>query len=216
MCEMSNSPATFRTAKCSSRIEVYCCGSSQPPKSTMRPPRATWRSYRGVRWGWLPVKFSGLAVIVEVDLGGVDEDEHLRVIPTPGFGHHFGDVTRSIDCPFELFGQLCLRGRAFELMAHQDVGVLVVRSRGHQQLRVADGCSLGRDPGIHLRTNLFLGEAGKVGLAAADERANSSHQPDRALLHQVGDREAMFGALAGQANDHREVAGDKPVFARRV
>src|SRR5665213_2089389 len=30
-------PARFRTAKCASRIEVYCCGSSQPPKSTMRP-----------------------------------------------------------------------------------------------------------------------------------------------------------------------------------
>src|SRR5207302_1939778 len=49
MCETSNRPATLRTAKCSSRIEVYCCGISQQPKSTIRPPRATCLSCRGVR-----------------------------------------------------------------------------------------------------------------------------------------------------------------------
>src|ERR1700737_2287799 len=105
MCEMSKSPATFRTAKCSSRIDVYCCGSSQPPKSTMRPPRATWRSYSGVL-ARLAVKFGALVfVVVQVDGLRVDEGEQLFVVPTPGVGNHTGNVERPIEGPLELLSE---------------------------------------------------------------------------------------------------------------
>src|SRR3982074_2402394 len=96
ICEMSNSPATFRTAKCSSRMDVYCCGSSQPPKSTIRPPRTRWREYSGVRLGALPVKFGELVVIDDFDSVGVDEREQLVVVPAACLGHHLGDVARAI------------------------------------------------------------------------------------------------------------------------
>src|SRR5208283_5854346 len=51
MWETSNSPARRRVCKCSSTIPVeYWMGISQPAKSTIRAPRATWRLYRAVRF----------------------------------------------------------------------------------------------------------------------------------------------------------------------
>src|SRR5690348_13262307 len=50
MCERSNRPTRSRTARCSSRIEVYCTGIRQPAKSIMRAPRASWRLASGVSW----------------------------------------------------------------------------------------------------------------------------------------------------------------------
>ena len=38
MCEMSKMPAAFRTAACSSMMDVYCTGISQPPNSMSFPP----------------------------------------------------------------------------------------------------------------------------------------------------------------------------------
>ena len=49
MWETSNSPACSRTARCSARMPAYCTGIAKPANSTMRAPRATWRSKRGVR-----------------------------------------------------------------------------------------------------------------------------------------------------------------------
>ena len=49
MCETSNRPAPPRVARCSAMMPVgYCTGISQPPKSTIRAPSATWRSWNGV------------------------------------------------------------------------------------------------------------------------------------------------------------------------
>ena len=48
MCEMSKTPSEPRTAWCSSRMLVYCTGIDQPPKSTMRAPRATCSACSGV------------------------------------------------------------------------------------------------------------------------------------------------------------------------
>src|SRR5262245_48386941 len=111
MCDTSKSPATLRTARCSSRIDVYCCGISQPPKSTMRPPRATCRSYSGVRFVvWL------LAVdgVVDFELVGVDEREELLVVPASRVGHDLGDVTCPLDRPLELLRDLRLRRRPLQ------------------------------------------------------------------------------------------------------
>ncbi len=44
MCETSKTPAEERTALCSSTIDVYCTGISQPAKGTMRAPSAACRS----------------------------------------------------------------------------------------------------------------------------------------------------------------------------
>src|SRR4029077_19532008 len=139
MCEMSNRPATLRTAKCSSRIDVYCCGSSQPPKSTMRPPSAAWRLERGVLRGALGVKFGALVVIVvEVDRFRVDQGEHLFVIAETGFSDHAGDVERPVDRPLELLGELRGGRVAVKLAFHHQLGALVVGGSGNEELAFMD------------------------------------------------------------------------------
>src|SRR5690348_1124558 len=45
----SNTPTSCRTARCSASTPWYCTGISKPANGTMRPPRATCRSCRGVR-----------------------------------------------------------------------------------------------------------------------------------------------------------------------
>ena len=44
MWETSKTPAPVRTARCPSVTDVYCTGISQPAKSTILAPSATWRS----------------------------------------------------------------------------------------------------------------------------------------------------------------------------
>ena len=51
MCERSNRPAAARTARCSSMIPAYWIGISQPAKSTILAPSASWRSRSGVGCG---------------------------------------------------------------------------------------------------------------------------------------------------------------------
>src|SRR5438034_132473 len=87
MCETSNRPATLRTAKCSSRIEVYCCGISQPPKSTIRPPRATCLSYRGVRF----VSLLAVDGFDQAERALLDEVRHRKTLVLAPLGeadHH--------------------------------------------------------------------------------------------------------------------------------
>src|SRR5262245_47477798 len=50
MCDRSNRPARSRTVRCSSMIEPYWTGISQPPNSMSRAPSARWTSASGVRW----------------------------------------------------------------------------------------------------------------------------------------------------------------------
>src|SRR5207245_10261867 len=97
MCEMSNRPATLRTARCSSRIDVYCCGNFQPPKSTMRPPRATWREQSGVLRAGLGVKLRALVFVVGGRVGGlrVDNGERLVLVSAPRARPHLGAVCGS-------------------------------------------------------------------------------------------------------------------------
>src|SRR5580704_4129080 len=157
MCEISNKPAASRTAKCSSRIDVYCCGSSQPPKSTMRPPSATWRSYRGVRCGGLPAKFHA-PVVIEVDRCRIDELEHLFIVATASVGDHMSYVASPFYGPLKLFSQLAVGRFAIELPAQNMLGVLVVGRGGDQQLSIANGGGLGRDGLLHLSCDLALGK----------------------------------------------------------
>ena len=74
MCEMSNSPAAVRTARCSSMMPVYCTGMSQPPNGTMRAPRATCQSYSGVR------RFSLMAVVCKE--GGAAPSRGAAPVPS--------------------------------------------------------------------------------------------------------------------------------------
>src|ERR1700681_4343083 len=157
MCEMSKRPAAWRTAKCSSRIDVYCCGSSQPPKSTMRPPSATWRSYRGVRCGGLAAKFNA-PVVIEVDRCRIDELEQLFIVATARVGDHNAHVACPLNGPFKLFSQLALRRLALELSAQDQLGVLVIGRCRDQQLLIAQGAILGRDGLVHLSSDLLLGK----------------------------------------------------------
>ena len=47
MCDRSNSPTACRTVRCSSMIELYWTGMSQPPNSISRAPSSRWVSVSG-------------------------------------------------------------------------------------------------------------------------------------------------------------------------
>src|ERR1700733_14210999 len=49
MWETSNTPASWRTARCSALIPACCTGISQPANSISLAPAARWRSSRGLR-----------------------------------------------------------------------------------------------------------------------------------------------------------------------
>src|ERR671923_1818403 len=49
MCERPKRPTAFRTVRCSSMIEVYWTGISNPANGTRRAPALTWASWSGVR-----------------------------------------------------------------------------------------------------------------------------------------------------------------------
>src|ERR1700693_5604253 len=130
MCEMSKSPAALRTARCSSRIDVYCWGNSQPPKSTMRPPSATWRSYRTVRLDKLV--FCGVVdfeLVELVDLFLIDEGKQLFVVLLAGLGHDQRDIARALNGPLQLLGQLGLGRHAMKLTRQRKLGAVVVLGR---------------------------------------------------------------------------------------
>src|ERR1700730_6682900 len=83
----SKMPAAFLTDSCSSLTLEYCWGISQPAKSTMRPPAATWRSYSDVRLLAIalgPVADDG----VQVDLTRLQVLEQLLVVPAPRIRDH--------------------------------------------------------------------------------------------------------------------------------
>src|SRR6266516_2136241 len=122
MWDTSNSPATWRTAKCSSRIEVYCCGISQPPKSTIRPPRATCLSYRGVRF----VSLLAVDGVVEVDRVRIDERQQFLVVASSGVGDALGHVFRAVHRPLQLFRELVLCRCPVQLTMQQQLRSLVV------------------------------------------------------------------------------------------
>src|SRR5207245_3181991 len=216
MCEMSNRPATFRTAICSPRIDVYCWGSSQPPKSTMRPPRATWRSYRGVL-ARLAVKFGALVVVVvQVDGLRVDEGEQFFVVPAPGVSDHTSDVERPLERPLKLFSEFGGGRFAVQQPARNQLGSLIVRGGGHEQLRFADGSSVGCDGGVHLGVNPTFGESGEVRLSALGKRTDRFQKPDGALLNQVGNRQSLLSSGCGQADDHIQVRRHEALLARSI
>src|SRR4029077_33973 len=180
MCEMSNSPATLRTARCSSRIDVYCWGNSQPPKSTMRPPSAMWRWYRTVRLDKLIFgRVVDVELVEEVDLLRVDEREQLFVVPLAGVGHDLRDVARALDRPLELLGQLGLGRRAVQLSRQHELGAVVVLGRRDQQSLVAHCGDLGLDRVGKLRGDAGCGERSEFGLAAGGKGAHGLDEPDR-------------------------------------
>src|SRR5438067_3368965 len=217
MCEMSNSPATLRTARCSSRIDVYCCGSSQPPKSTIRPPSATWRSYSGVRLDKLIVRgVVDVDLVEEVDFLRVDEREQLVVVPLAGVGHDLRDIARALHRPLELLRQLGLGRRAVELACEQKLGPVVVLGRRDQKLLIAHRGCLRLDRVGQLRGDASFRDRGELGLATGGEGAHRFDEPDRTLLHEVGHRQPLIAARRGQPDDHRQVDGDQALLASLV
>src|SRR5216683_2672678 len=211
MCDTSNSPATLRTAKCSSRMDVYCCGMSHPPKSTMRPPSATCRSYSGVRRGSLAVKR-----VVDVDGVGVDELQELLVVAAPRIGHDLRDVARPVNCPLELLRDL-RRGRLVtQVAAKQHLGPFVVVGRGDQELGVTHRGRFGGDRGLHLLANPVLRKLGKVSLVARRESMHCFEQAQRAFLDQVEHGKPPVFAGLGEADDESEVGGHEAFLAGAV
>ena len=50
MCDVSNTPAALRTARCSSERPAYWMGISQPANGTRRAPKVACLSYKDVRF----------------------------------------------------------------------------------------------------------------------------------------------------------------------
>src|ERR1700682_2912914 len=212
---MSNRPATWRTARCSSRIDVYCCGSSQPPKATMRPPTATWPSQTAGRCGALAVK-SGALIAVEVDGFRVDELEHLLVVASPRFCHHLRDIARPLRGPLKLFRELVLRRLAVKLQPHCHLGALVIGRGCDEQLGVAHGSRVNFHRRVQLCIDLPFGEAGEVALTALHVGAHRLDESDRSLLDKVWHRQALFAARFREPDDKIEVRGDQALLASHV
>src|SRR5947209_1412364 len=111
----SKSPAAPRTAACSSRTLEYCCGISQPAKSTIRPPSCRWRSKSGVRLGTL-----GALGVLRRALR-VEVFEQLLVMAAAGFLDHLAEPRAALGGPFQLLGDLRVGGRPPLLPAHRDL-----------------------------------------------------------------------------------------------
>src|SRR5207302_1029087 len=128
-------PAPVRTASCSSLTLVYCCGISQPAKSTMRAPAATCRGWRGVR---LPAIRAVLILPerVHVDVLDLEVLEDLLVVPAAGVGHHSADLLGALERPLQLGGQLQLGGRPAEVAVGCELGLDVVVRGLEEQLAV--------------------------------------------------------------------------------
>src|SRR5205814_1275299 len=100
----------------------YCCGISQPPKSTIRPPRATCLSYRGVRF----VSLLAVDGVVEVDRVRIDERQELLVVASSGVGDDLGHVSSAVHRPLQLFRELVLCRCPVQLTMQQQLRSLVV------------------------------------------------------------------------------------------
>src|SRR4029077_6847802 len=212
MCDTSNRPAALRTAKCSSRIELYCWGISQPPKSTIRPPRETRREDRGVRFSAL----FAVNRVVEVDRVGIDELEQLLVMAAARVGHDLGHVEGALDRPFEPLGDFGCGRSPMQLAGQEQLDPLIVTGRRDQELGVADGRGLRGDGVVHVLRHDVLGKRCEVGLLAVRKRLHGFDEPDGTFLDEIGHRKTLLVTGLSQPDDYGEVRRHQSVLARRV
>src|SRR3990172_8239117 len=71
---MSNSPAAWRTAKCSSMMPVYSMGISQPPNSAILAPSCLCR-------GWSGVLFKGTVDVIDVETNSARDRSQANTGP---------------------------------------------------------------------------------------------------------------------------------------
>src|ERR1700694_327889 len=141
----SNTPATFRTARCSSRSEEYCWGSSQPPKSTIRPPSATCSAYSAVR-----SVAAKLALAQQVgDLFGLDVEEQLLVVAAAGIHHDRADVLGSLRCPLQPLPDLRCGRRPVQLTRELELDPVVIGGGLDQQPLLPHRLFLGQEGVLH-------------------------------------------------------------------
>src|SRR3989442_700294 len=110
----SKMPAPVRTASCSSLTLVYCCGISQPAKSTRRALAARCRGWRGVRL----LAIRSVVILherVQVDVVRVEVLEDLLVVTPASVGHHPADLLGALHGPLQLGGELQISGRPAEV-----------------------------------------------------------------------------------------------------
>src|SRR5438067_7678842 len=198
----SKSPAAPRTAACSWRTLEYCCGISQPAKSTIRPPNARWRSKSGVRLG------TPGALEVVLQAVRVQVLEELLIVPAPCFGDQLAQPRGALGGPFQLLGDLLVGGGASLLPAHRDLGSLIGLRILHQLLGGAVECHLLPLGGRHLGCDLGAGKALEVGGAALPEGPDGREQADRAFLDQLVLIETGAGRVevaAGQPDHQSQV-----------
>src|SRR5207237_4438821 len=136
----SKRPAALRTAACSSRMLEYCWGSSQPPKLTILPPSAWWRSNSGVRRG-CPSGVVGLAVLLllgksclTVQGVGCEVLKQLFVVQPTRLVHDLADLACALCCPLQFLGELVFSGSASPLPGQRNLGLLVLLGRFHDPL----------------------------------------------------------------------------------
>src|SRR6202165_1998746 len=191
-------PAPFGTARFPSRIGESCWGSSQPPKSTIRPPSATCSAYSAVR-----SVAAKLALAQQVgDLFGLDVEQQLLVVAAAGIHDDRADVLGSLRCPLQPLADLSHGRGSVQLTREHELDPVVVSGRLDEQPFLAHRLLLGQEGVLHGEGALGLGEALEGGPASSREGTDRRQQADRSILEEVPDREASPPLGVGELEHH--------------
>src|SRR5260370_14344837 len=142
MCERSNRPTASRTARCSSRMLLYCNGITQPPKLVIWAPSWTCSSWSGVRSAVTTKRYASTAClfllvvnIVEV----VEIIEQLLVMGGARFAQHAEDGGDARLVPLQQLGQLGRSGWSVQPFRKQALCRLQQAAGDHKSFVVALG-----------------------------------------------------------------------------
>src|SRR5579872_1754757 len=131
----SNAPAACRTASCSSLMDEYCSGISQPLKGTSRAPAPACAAWSGVRLsstGSVPtlsstVRRSAGRVFADpvqrVEVLRIEICRQLLVMALPGILDGRGDIVEPVRGPAQTLAQLARRRLAVKLAAQGQLGL---------------------------------------------------------------------------------------------
>ena len=182
MCDRSNSPTRWRTVRCSSMIELYWTGISQPPNSISRAPSSRWVSVRGVTWtGGSSVSVTArprrrrsrragrrptrrLAPSGSGELGGRPRDEGALGLE----GQHRG---RGVEPdPADLVELVVVTGQVAADRVHQEVVDGLVDARAGLDEGVLDRIERSADPDLEPGLLLDLAQGGLLATLTGDRR----------------------------------------------
>src|SRR5260221_3949021 len=150
MCLRSKTPAPVCTVGSWSGNDEYGGGRAQPPKSTIRPPRATCSAWRAVR-----SVAAKLALAQQVgDLFGLDVEQQLLVVPAAGVDDDGADVLGPLRRPLQPLSDLRHGRSPVQLAGEEELDPVVIRGRLEQQPLLAHRGLLGAEGILHCERRL--------------------------------------------------------------